>query len=729
MLSAKDEKTCIACPLPFCVKACYTTFIIEKYALEGEIPMVYESSASSRCAAGPKIAAIGGGTGLSTMLRGLKKYTDRLTAIVTVADDGGGSGVLRREMGILPPGDVRQCMQALANTEPVMEQLLGYRFPEGQLKGQSFGNLLLAALNGMAGSFEEAVAMMGQVLAISGRVLPVTNADVQLEAVFENGARVVGESHIFNAKKQQDCRIHHVSLVPEHPKALPDALHAISEADLILLGPGSLYTSVIPNLLVDGVADTIRASHAQKFYICNIMTQDGETEGYTAADHLEALQRHGREGIVDLCLANNAPIPRGLAARYSEEDAELLRVDRERIAELGIALAEYPLLSYGRLGFHVNWQAALIGLLVVAVMVVWPKKWGARVPGSLVGIIAAAIVAGVFHMNSLATVGDIPRTLLLADRLELSSLSFSMVKDLLSPIVTIAALGMIESLLCGASASRMKGEEFNADQELIAQGVGNILLPLFGGVPATAAIARTSVAVKSGQQTRLTSVFHSVFLLASMFLLGGVMARLPLSALAGVLMVTAWRMNDWAGIRYVFRHKFKSGISQFLLTMIATVVFDLTVAILLGVVYSAILYMAKSSQIRVSFSAIDTNKLRAIDGKPPILESAGVAYVTGALFFGAVDEFNHRMAEMPAYDHVILSMRGMPSVDVSGAQAILELCQSLLAQGKTVACCGMSENVRRYFDRAGITEVLGESAYFWSADQAILDLLDAEIAE
>ena len=337
------------------------------------------------------------------------------------------------------------------------------------------------------------------------------------------------------------------------------------------------------------------------------------------------------------------------------------------------------LLSYGRLGFHVNWQAALIGLLVVAVMVVWPKKWGARVPGSLVGIIAAAIVAGVFHMDSLATVGDIPRTLLLADRLDLSSLSFSMVKDLLSPIVTIAALGMIESLLCGASASRMKGEEFNADQELIAQGVGNILLPL--------------------------------------------------SALAGVLMVTAWRMNDWAGIRYVFRHKFKSGISQFLLTMIATVVFDLTVAILLGVVYSAILYMAKSSQIRVSFSAIDTNKLRAIDGKPPILESAGVAYVTGALFFGAVDEFNHRMAEMPAYDHVILSMRGMPSVDVSGAQAMLELCQTLLAQGKTVACCGMSENVRRYFDRAGITEVLGESAYFWSADQAILDLLDAEIAE
>ena len=193
------------------------------------------------------------------------------------------------------------------------------------------------------------------------------------------------------------------------------------------------------------------------------------------------------------------------------------------------------LLSYGRLGFHVNWQAALIGLLVVAVMVVWPKKWGARVPGSLVGIILATIVATVAGMDQLAVVGDIPKTLLLADRLSLGGLSFTMLENLLSPIVTIAALGMIESLLCGASASRMKGEAFNADQELIAQGVGNILLPLFGGVPATAAIARTSVAVKSGQQTRLTSVFHSLFLLASMFLLGGVMAVVCQPELIGSL--------------------------------------------------------------------------------------------------------------------------------------------------------------------------------------------------
>ncbi|OKZ51045.1 MAG: sodium-independent anion transporter [Blautia sp. CAG:37_48_57] len=373
--------------------------------------------------------------------------------------------------------------------------------------------------------------------------------------------------------------------------------------------------------------------------------------------------------------------------------------------------------------------AVLIGLLVVVVMIVWPKKWGARVPGSLVGIILATVVSALFRMNSIATVGDIPRTLMLADRLDLGSLNLDILKNLISPIVTIAALGMIESLLCGASASRMKNEPFNADQELIAQGVGNMLLPLFGGVPATAAIARTSVAVKSGQQTRLASVFHSVFLLASMFLLGGVMARLPLAALAGVLMVTAWRMNDWGGIRYIFSHKLKSGISQFLITMLATVIFDLTVAILLGVAYSAILYIAKSSRIGVSFSDIDANKLRTVEGKPPVLETTGVVYVTGSLFFGAVDEFNRRMAEMPAYDHVIFSLRGMPNIDVSGTQAVLELCESLQKQGKTVACCGIADGVRTYFDRTGITVLLGETAYFWNAEDAILDLLSAEIAE
>ena len=296
---------------------------------------------------GPKITAIGGGTGLSTMLRGLKKYTKNLTAVVTVADDGGGSGVLRRDIGMPPPGDIRHCMESLANVEPIMERLLTYRFQEGSLAGQSFGNLILAALNGVTGSFEEAVAQMSQVLAITGRILPVTSADVQLEAVFENGARVVGESKISSFKKEQDCRIAHVALLPERPAALPAALQAIREADLILMGPGSLYTSVIPNLLVEGVVEPICRSEALKIYVCNIMTQEGETEGYTAADHVDALLSHGAPGLVDLCLANSAPVRPGLVEKYREEDAAPILVDRERIRAMGLELEEYPVASEG----------------------------------------------------------------------------------------------------------------------------------------------------------------------------------------------------------------------------------------------------------------------------------------------------------------------------------------------------------------------------------------------
>ena len=300
-----------------------------------------------RWAQGPKIVAIGGGTGLSTMLRGLKGYTRNLTAIVTVADDGGGSGQLRRELGMPQPGDIRSCMQALANVEPLMEDLLAYRFPtgSGNLTGQAFGNLLLAALNGISGSFDEAVAKMSQVLAITGRVLPVTNANVTLEAAFENGTHVVGESKIFRFKKEQDCRIESVRLLPERPPALPETLEAIRQADLILLGPGSLYTSVIPNLLVEGVSDAVRSAKGLKLYICNIMTQDGETEGMSAADHVAALLRHSGPGLVDICLCNSAPVRTSLLERYRAEDAAPILVDRDRLEALGVELVTRPLAS------------------------------------------------------------------------------------------------------------------------------------------------------------------------------------------------------------------------------------------------------------------------------------------------------------------------------------------------------------------------------------------------
>ena len=305
----------------------------------------YKGKGSLRWEQGPRIAAIGGGTGLSTMLRGLKEWTKNLTAIVTVADDGGGSGMLRHDLGMPPPGDIRNCMQALANVEPIMEQLLGYRFPEGRLAGQAFGNLLLAALNGIYDTFDQAVAGMSQVLAISGQVLPVTNEDVALEAEFENGARVLGESQIFRCKKRQDCRIRRVRLVPDRPKALPKTLEAIAQADLILLGPGSLYTSIIPNLLVEGVSDAIRSSSALKVYVSNIMTQEGETEGYTLADHLDALMVHGGEGIIDVVLANSRPVDPAVADRYRREDAVPLVLDRERLDKMGVEVVERPLVS------------------------------------------------------------------------------------------------------------------------------------------------------------------------------------------------------------------------------------------------------------------------------------------------------------------------------------------------------------------------------------------------
>lgn len=294
---------------------------------------------------GPAIVAVGGGNGLSAILRGLKLYTDDLTAIVTVADDGGGSGMLREDLHMLPPGDIRNCMEALADTESLMQQLLAYRFPEGRLAGQAFGNLLLAALDGISDSFDQAVARMSKVLAITGRILPVTNANVALEATFANGTSVRGESRIFAFKKAQNCRVREVRLVPEHPPALPAALEAIRQADVVLLGPGSLYTSIIPNLLVDGISDAIRNSRALKIYVCNIMTQDGETEGMTASEHVAALLKHGGSGLVDLCLCNSEAVNRRLLERYSREDAEPMRVDAEAVEALGAQVVLRPLVD------------------------------------------------------------------------------------------------------------------------------------------------------------------------------------------------------------------------------------------------------------------------------------------------------------------------------------------------------------------------------------------------
>ncbi len=318
----------------------------------------------------PRIVAIGGGHGLSAMLRGLKRYTRNITAIVTVADDGGGSGMLREDLGMLPPGDIRNCIMALANTEPTMRQLLNYRFSEGSLAGQSFGNLFLAAMNGISGSFDEAVHRMGDVLAITGKVLPVTNQDVHLEAEFHDGSRVLGESKIFYAKKINNSRIRKVRLVPERPEALPESVQAILDADIIVIGPGSLYTSIIPNFLVHGIADAVRRSHACKIYVLNIMTQDGETDGYDADDHVRAILEHAGPGVIEVCIANSTPVPPSVMEPYTKEGVTQLELRREDLEQMGLLVRDFPLLAPGRYIRH-NSEA-----LARAILSVWRERCG-----------------------------------------------------------------------------------------------------------------------------------------------------------------------------------------------------------------------------------------------------------------------------------------------------------------------------------------------------------------
>lgn len=292
-----------------------------------------------------KIVAIGGGTGLSTMLRGLKKFTTKITAVVTVADNGGGSGVLRQEMKILPPGDIRNCILALANTEPIMEQLLEYRFKEGRLTGQSFGNLFLAAMTGICGNFEEAVQRMGEVLAVKGKVLPVTKQDVQLCAVLKDGETICGEAEIVEKCKENQMPIKEVYLSPKNPEPLFEVLKAIESADAVILGPGSLYTSILPNLLVKKVPEAIQKTKAIKIYIGNVMTQPGETDGFDLLMHINELEHYGGKGIVDYVIANKDSIPKELLEKYYDDGAQEILCDREVIVKRGFKLIEASVLK------------------------------------------------------------------------------------------------------------------------------------------------------------------------------------------------------------------------------------------------------------------------------------------------------------------------------------------------------------------------------------------------
>ena len=309
----------------------------------GNTPLIEILRQQRRRSRGRRVVVMGGGTGLSTLLRGLKAYTENITAVVTVFDDGGSSGRLRRELGILPPGDIRDCLVALAESEPLMTELFEYRFQGGALDGHAFGNLFIASLAGVTGDLENAVKQTSKVLNIKGRVLPSAVEDVILVAEFTDGTAIEGESQITKAGR----RITRVSLKPADVAPAPEVLDAIADAELIVLGPGSLYTSVIPNLLVRGVADAIRANRSgAKLYVCNVMTQPGETDGYAASDHVRALQRLIAPDIVTHALVNTQPPrQRALLARYEAEGAHPVSADLDAVRQLGVIPIAAPLIS------------------------------------------------------------------------------------------------------------------------------------------------------------------------------------------------------------------------------------------------------------------------------------------------------------------------------------------------------------------------------------------------
>ncbi|MBY6052280.1 YvcK family protein [Cytobacillus firmus] len=291
----------------------------------------------------PRIVIIGGGTGLPVLLRGLKQYPVDITAIVTVADDGGSSGRLRNDLHIPPPGDIRNVLAALSDVEPLIEEMFQHRFAtSNELSGHSLGNLILAAMTSITGNFVHAIQEMSKVLNVRGKVLPAANQSVVLHAEMEDGTIVSGESKIpYSGKK-----IKRVFLTPKNIKALPESLQAIRQADMIIIGPGSLYTSILPNLLVPRLGREVCQSKAKKVYICNLMTQAGETLDYTASDHVKALYNHMSCAFINTILVNNEEIPAHIQERYSEEMARPVVYDTGALAELGLDIMHGEIVSH-----------------------------------------------------------------------------------------------------------------------------------------------------------------------------------------------------------------------------------------------------------------------------------------------------------------------------------------------------------------------------------------------
>lgn len=348
--------------------------------------------------------------------------------------------------------------------------------------------------------------------------------------------------------------------------------------------------------------------------------------------------------------------------------------------------------SYHTLGFPVNIASFLMGFVVIVGMILYPKKWAAKVPSSLLAIILTTVVMLLFKLP-IAIVGKIPQTLISSDRLMIDAFNLSALKEVMVPAISIALLGMVESLLCGASAGRMANKPLNSNQELVAQGIGNLVLPFFGGIPATAAIARTSVAIKSGAQTRLAGIIHAFVLFLSMIVFAPIMSNIPMPALAGVLIVTAWRMNEWSTIKTLVANKYWSGILLFGLTMVCTVIFDLSIAIVIGIIGGCIFFVVKSAAITISVETIDWQRMNLPETKK--LENWTVVYISGPLFFMSAEKLKNKLAQLNHKDGLIFSMRGVPSIDLTAKAVFEEFQEKAESRGQTIIYTSLQPEVEK----------------------------------
>ncbi|NCB00552.1 MAG: SulP family inorganic anion transporter [Spirochaetia bacterium] len=382
----------------------------------------------------------------------------------------------------------------------------------------------------------------------------------------------------------------------------------------------------------------------------------------------------------------------------------------------GLTLLE-RFISYGRLGFPINYTSFLTTIILILIMFIWPKKWGKKIPGSMIVLILALLASSVFKIP-LTLVGEIPQSLLLPFRLKISSIDLTLISKILPSALSIAALGMVETLLCLVSGEVMKNEKSNVGQELYAQGIVNTLLPFLGGIPSTAAIARTSVAISNGGITRLTSIIHGVVLLFIVLFLAPLMSKVPLVALSSILVVTAIRMNDWTSIKEMFSHKSKTSIAQFVITLSTTVVFDLTIAILLGVSFSILMFFLKSSKITYSYTPIDT---KGVEGHIIDKEhsNAQVMYISGPLFFGTRVAFEDALAEFDTKGPLIISLRGVPLIDYSTIIALQTAITSFKKKKVKVFLCALQPDVLELCERFNLIETLTTKKVYTNVIEAI----------